>query len=58
MTAIERAPHVLRVDDEISILTFAKRALSDAGYEVVVASDGPTSTSDCGSARSIRSVRD
>ena len=29
MTAIEPAPHVLRVDDEISIFTFAKRALSE-----------------------------
>jgi len=41
MTATERAPRVLVVDDEISILTFAQRALSDAGYDVVVASDGP-----------------
>jgi two-component system, cell cycle sensor histidine kinase and response regulator CckA len=41
MTATERAPRVLVVDDEISVRTFAERALSDAGYEVVVASDGP-----------------
>jgi two-component system, cell cycle sensor histidine kinase and response regulator CckA len=33
---------LLIVDDEPSILAFAKQALSDAGYEVVVASDGPT----------------
>jgi two-component system, cell cycle sensor histidine kinase and response regulator CckA len=32
---------VLVVDDELSIRTFAERALSGAGYEVVVASNGP-----------------
>jgi len=32
---------VLVVDDEESILTFAERTLRDAGYEVVLASDGP-----------------
>jgi CheY-like chemotaxis protein len=32
---------VLVVDDEASILTLAERTLSDAGYEVVIASDGP-----------------
>jgi two-component system, cell cycle sensor histidine kinase and response regulator CckA len=41
MRATERAPHVLVVDDEISILMFATRALSDAGYDVVVAPNGP-----------------
>lgn len=32
---------VLVVDDEESILTFAERTLRDAGYEVVLASNGP-----------------
>ena len=32
---------VLVVDDERSILAFAERALRGAGYEVVVASNGP-----------------
>src|SRR5438132_4479485 len=32
---------VLVVDDEMSVLAFAQRALARAGYEVVVASDGP-----------------
>jgi two-component system cell cycle sensor histidine kinase/response regulator CckA len=41
MTAAQTPPHVLVVDDEISILTFAERALSDAGYQVVIATDGP-----------------
>jgi len=36
-----RAPRVLIVDDEESIRTFAARALREAGYDVVVASDGP-----------------
>jgi len=35
------APRVLVVDDEESIRRFAERVLSDAGYEVVVAPDGP-----------------
>jgi len=38
------APDTLRVlvvDDEMSIRAFAERALRGAGYEVVVASDGP-----------------
>ena len=34
-------PRVLVVDDEASILTFANRVLTNAGYEVVVAADGP-----------------
>lgn len=33
-------PRVLVVDDEQSILTFAQRLLSDAGYEVALASNG------------------
>jgi CheY-like chemotaxis protein len=37
---IERAPRVLVVDDEACIRTFAERALAEAGYGVVVASDG------------------
>jgi len=37
----KRAPRVLIVDDEESIRTFAARALREAGYDVVVASDGP-----------------
>jgi len=32
---------VLVVDDEESIRRFAERALSDAGYDVTVAADGP-----------------
>jgi two-component system cell cycle sensor histidine kinase/response regulator CckA len=32
---------VLVVDDEESVRTFAARALRDAGYEAVVAADGP-----------------
>lgn len=38
------APETLRVlvvDDEMVVLAFAERALRSAGYEVVVASDGP-----------------
>jgi CheY-like chemotaxis protein len=34
-------PRVLVVDDEESVRNFAERALADAGYEVVIASDGP-----------------
>ena len=34
-------PRVLVVDDNAAILAFAGRVLRDAGYEVVVASDGP-----------------
>jgi two-component system cell cycle sensor histidine kinase/response regulator CckA len=44
MSAVAAAPvspRVLVVDDEASILAFAERALTGAGYEVVVASDGP-----------------
>jgi len=37
----QRAPRVLVVDDEESVRMFAERALRDAAYEVVVASDGP-----------------
>jgi CheY-like chemotaxis protein len=33
-------PRLLVVDDEESILSFAERALHNAGYEVVVASSG------------------
>ena len=36
-----RVPRVLVVDDDADSLTFAGRVLRDAGYEVVVASDGP-----------------
>ena len=32
---------VLVVDDEASVRGFAERALAGAGYEVVLASDGP-----------------
>jgi two-component system cell cycle sensor histidine kinase/response regulator CckA len=32
---------VLVVDDESSVLTFAQQVLADAGYDVVVAPDGP-----------------
>jgi CheY-like chemotaxis protein len=35
------APRVLVVDDEESICRFAERVLGEAGYEVVVASNGP-----------------
>src|SRR5579872_3404686 len=37
----DEPPRVLVVDDEASILTFARRVLTSAGYEVVVASGGP-----------------
>jgi two-component system cell cycle sensor histidine kinase/response regulator CckA len=37
----ERRIRVLVVDDEESIRTFAARALAGAGYDVVLASDGP-----------------
>jgi CheY-like chemotaxis protein len=36
-----RAPRILVVDDEESVRHFAERTLTSAGYEVVVASDGP-----------------
>ena len=36
-----RPPRVLVVDDEESNRTFAARVLSEAGYDVVSASDGP-----------------
>ena len=39
--AEQRMLRVLVVDDEAAILTFAGRVLHNAGYEVVVASDGP-----------------
>ena len=40
--ASERSrPRVLVVDDEESIRTFAERVLRGAGYDVVLASDGP-----------------
>jgi len=35
------AIRVLVVDDESSVLTFAQQVLADAGYDVVVAPDGP-----------------
>ena len=35
------APRVLVVDDEESVRRFAERVLAGAGYEVVVAPDGP-----------------
>lgn len=38
--AKEGVPRILVVDDEQSILTFAQRVLSDAGYEVAVALNG------------------
>ena len=41
MDATKRASRVLVVDDEESVRTFAERVLRDAGYEVVVAPDGP-----------------
>jgi CheY-like chemotaxis protein len=37
----QRPTRVLVVDDEESVRTFAERVLRDAGYEVVVAPDGP-----------------
>ena len=40
-----RAPRVLIVDDEESIRTFSERALKGAGYEVLLASDGPEALS-------------
>jgi CheY-like chemotaxis protein len=39
------APRILVVDDEESIRRFAERPLRDAGYEVVLASDGPEALS-------------
>jgi CheY-like chemotaxis protein len=41
VTTTGRGQRILVVDDDESVLTFAKRVLRDAGYEVVVASDGP-----------------
>ena len=41
MAVSGRVPRVLVVDDEESVRTFAERVLREAGYEVVVASDGP-----------------
>ena len=41
MTRHERAPRLLIVDDEATVLDFAERVLRNAGYDVVVASDGP-----------------
>jgi two-component system cell cycle sensor histidine kinase/response regulator CckA len=38
--APSRPPRVLVVDDEDSIRTFAERVLSDAAYQVTLASDG------------------
>jgi len=37
----ENSVRILVVDDEESVLTFAERALRDAGYEITVASSGP-----------------
>ena len=42
MAQVDRPPiRILVVDDEASIRRFADRALRDAGYEVMLASDGP-----------------
>jgi two-component system, cell cycle sensor histidine kinase and response regulator CckA len=41
MPVAKRAPRVLVVDDEESIRRFAERTLRGAGYDVVLASDGP-----------------
>ena len=41
MPVADRAPRVLVVDDDESIRRFAERTLRDAGYDVVLASDGP-----------------
>ena len=41
MSVAERVPRVLVVDDEESIRRFAERVLRDAGYDVIVAADGP-----------------
>ena len=42
MTTVDGdAVRVLVVDDEASVQSFAERALRSAGYDVVVASDGP-----------------
>jgi CheY-like chemotaxis protein len=38
---VVRPPRVLLVDDEASIRAFGERVLREAGYEVVVAWDGP-----------------
>ena len=41
MTVSRQAPRVLVVDDEESIRAFASQALNRAGYQTIVASDGP-----------------
>jgi CheY-like chemotaxis protein len=41
----ERPTRVLVVDDDESVLKFVDRALREAGYEVVLASDGPEALS-------------
>jgi CheY-like chemotaxis protein len=38
---MDESPRVLVVDDEAAILALATRALGRAGYQVVVASNGP-----------------
>src|SRR5258705_11149726 len=39
-TSTRTSPRVLVVDDEESVRLFAERALSDAGYSVLLAADG------------------
>ena len=41
MTPTGHPPRVLVVDDELSVREYAERALTSAGYEVVLAFDGP-----------------
>ena len=41
MDSQQPTSRALVVDDEAAILIFAERTLRDAGYEVVLASDGP-----------------
>ena len=40
LTSVRTPPRVLVVDDEESVRLFAERALRDAGYSVLLASDG------------------
>ena len=41
MNGHQPAPRVLVVDDEISVRQFAQYALRQAGFEVMIAADGP-----------------